>query len=104
MTDMYVHVVDMESNTIVEPYQVLKIVDANYGHLQLHYKDAGIMRIVLADQVQKESEVFDPNMAALLALLLVLFLGIVMFSIMCCCVKPWIFNAQGQCSGVLRSS
>ena len=36
------------------------------------------------------------NLAALIALLLVLFLGVVMFSLMCCCVKSWVFAASAS--------
>ena len=96
MTDMYVHVVDMESNTIMDPGKILKVVDANYDHLSLYYEEAGIMSILLAEEVKVKAAFFDPNLAALLALILVLFLGIIMFSIVCCCVKPWIFNSQAN--------
>lgn len=34
---------------------------------------------------------FDPNLAALIALLIILFLGIIMFSIICCCLRNWVF-------------
>ena len=102
-TDMYVHVVDMESNTIMQPEKILKVVDANYDYLSIYYEEAGIMSILLAEEVRKESTGFwDPNLAALLALILVLFLGIIMFSIVCCCVKPWIFNAHANRPKKLR--
>ena len=102
-TDMYVHVVDMESNTIMQPEKILKVVDANYDYLSIYYEEAGIMSILLAEEVRKESTGFwDPNLAALLALILVLFLGIIMFSIVCCCVKPWIFNAHANKPKKLR--
>ena len=95
-TDMYVHVVDAASNTISDPSDVLKVVDANYDHLSLYYEAAGISSIVLAEDVKTEDALFDPNLAALIAMLLVLFLGLIMFSIVCCCVKPWIFNAAAN--------
>ena len=104
-TDMYVHVVDMESNTIMQPEKILKVVDANYDYLSIYYEEAGIMSILLAEEVRKESTGFwDPNLAALLALILVLFLGIIMFSIVCCCVKPWIFNAHANRPKKLREA
>merc|ERR1719510_1607003 len=94
MTDMYVHVVDQGTNTIVEPEEVLKKVDANVDHLSLYYEQAGIKRIILAEESKEEESEFDANLAALIALLLVLFVGVVMFSMMCCCMKSWIFAAS----------
>merc|ERR1719510_1739847 len=94
MTDMYVHVVDQGTNTIVEPEEVLAKVDANVDHLALYYEEAGIRKIILAEESKEEESEFDANLAALIALLLVLFLGVVMFSMMCCCMKSWVFAAS----------
>ena len=97
MTDMYVHVVQEDTNTIIEPEEILKLVDANVDYLVQYYEQAGIRKIVLAEESrQGEESDFDPNLAALIALLLVLFLGIVMFSLMCCCVKSWVFAAASS--------
>ena len=38
MTDMYLHVVDEGTNSIVEPEEVLAKVDANVDHLALYYE------------------------------------------------------------------
>ena len=94
MTDMYVHVVNEGSNTIIEPQHVLETVDANVDHLSLYYEQAGIKKIILAEESKEEESEFDANLAALIALLLVLFVGVVMFSMMCCCMKSWIFAAS----------
>ena len=96
MTDMYVHVVDQGTNTIVEPEEVLKKVDENVDHLALYYEKVGIKKIILAEESTEEESEFDANLAALIALLLVLFLGVVMFSLMCCCVKSWVFAASAS--------
>ena len=96
MTDMYLHVVDEGTNTIVEPEEVLAKVDANVDHLALYYEEAGIRKIILAEESKEQESEFDANLAALIALLLVLFLGVVMFSLMCCCVKSWVFAASAS--------
>ena len=49
--------------------------------------------------VCKEIKIIDPSIknykcftiSALIALLLILFLGLVMFSIVCCCLRNWVF-------------
>ena len=96
MTDMYVHVVHAETNTILQPEEMLKTVDANVEHLAVHYQQAGIKKIVLAEGSTEAESEFDTNLAALIALLLILFLGLVMFSLMCCCVKSWVFAASSS--------
>ena len=97
MTDMYVHVVNQADNLITPPEEVLAVVDANYDTLAKVYIDAGIQRIVPAASTESSSpsfiEFLDPNLAALIALLIVLFIGAVLFSILCCCIKNWAFAA-----------
>merc|ERR1719323_1666271 len=78
MTDMYIHVVDGETNEIVQPEEVVKVVDANYDHLVQYYDDVGIHQVVPAE-VKSEEVVFDSNLAALIALALVLFVGFITF-------------------------
>ena len=41
MTDMYIHVVD-RNNNIVEPDEVVEVVDSNYDTLSKVYIDAGM--------------------------------------------------------------
>ena len=97
MTDMYVHVVNEDNNIITPPEEVLEVVDANYDTLAKVYNDAGIQKIVPAATIETSSpgfiEYLDPNLAALIALLIVLFIGAVLFSILCCCIKNWAFAA-----------
>jgi len=75
------------------PEEILLIVDSNYDYLSPYYEEVGVKSIVAASDVTSEasSSQFDPNLAALIALLLVLFLGVVMFSIVCCCLRNWVF-------------
>ncbi len=94
MTDMYVHAVDASKNEIVPPTEVVKVVDANYDYLSKMYERSGIQEIVPAGpELQASTSGFgamiDPNLAALIALLIVLFLGVVLFSILCCCIRNW---------------
>ena len=93
MTDMYIHVVNEIDNTIVEPDEVLNVVDDNYDTLAKVYIDAGIQKIVPAAASQESTTNFvenlDPNLAALIALLIALFIGAILFAILCCCIKNW---------------
>ena len=95
MTDIFVHAVKPETNEIIPPEEILLTVDANYDYLSPYYEEVGIKSIVAASSSGASSETsladFDPNLAALIALLLILFLGLVMFSIVCCCLRNWVF-------------
>ena len=97
MTDMYIHVVNPQDNLITPPEEVLEVVDANYDILAKVYIDAGIQKIVPVASTKENklgfSETLDPNLAALIALLIFLFLGAILFSIICCCIKNWTFAA-----------
>ena len=91
MTDMYIHVVDRDNN-IIEPNEVVEVVDSNYDTLSKVYIDAGIQKIIPASTTEESTsfmESLDPNLAALIALLIVLFIGVILFSILCCCIKNW---------------
>ena len=91
MTDMYIHVVDRDNN-IIEPNEVVEVVDSNYDTLSKVYIDAGIQKIIPASTTEETTsfmESLDPNLAALIALLIVLFIGVILFSILCCCIKNW---------------
>ena len=95
MTDMYVHVVD-PGNNIVAPDDVVDIVDANYDTLAKVYTDAGIQKIIpvaSTEKTTKLSDYLDANLSALIALLVTLFFGVILFSILCCCMKNYNFAA-----------
>merc|ERR1712073_217616 len=62
MTDMYIHVVDGETNEIVQPEEV----------------------------------VFDSNLAALIALALVLFVGFITFFVVMCCLRYWVMSTSNR--------
>ena len=75
----HVHVVNDADNIITPPDEVLEVVDANYDTLAKVYIDVGIQKIVPAASKESSStgfiEYLDPNLAALIALLIVLFIG-----------------------------
>lgn len=87
--DMYIHVVDGASQTIATIPEVLKVIDAKYDALKDYYAGFAIENVVPAFIDIKE-ESFDPALAALIALLIVLFVGIITFIVVCCCLRHWL--------------
>lgn len=76
------------------PEEVLLTVDASYDYLSRYYEHVGVRSIVAASEPSTSASAiadFDPNLAALIALLIILFLGLIMFSIVCCCLRNWVF-------------
>ncbi|CAB4068010.1 Cadherin-87A [Lepeophtheirus salmonis] len=97
MTDMYLSVVNKNENMIVHPDEIIKIADENYDYLNSYYEEAGIVSILPASQTSHQmEEPFDKNLAALIALILVTFIGIVIFSILCCCSKSWVASSYSN--------
>lgn len=96
MTDMFVHAVDEETNSILMPKDVLKSVDSNYEHLSLYYEEAGIHTIQPATDIRAETTSVDSNLIALIALLIIIFFGAIMFVILCCCMKSWIAKSSAK--------
>lgn len=86
--DLYFHAVDEKTNEVVPVDEILKRVDAQYDSLKDYYADYAIQNIVPA-QVPFVEEEFDIALAAIIALLLILFIGIVTFIVLCCCLKNW---------------
>lgn len=85
---MYIHVVDSSSQTIATISDVLKVIDAKYDALKDYYAGFAIENVVPAFVGIKE-DTFDPALAALIALLIVLFVGIITFIVVCCCLRHW---------------
>lgn len=86
--DLYFHAVDEQRNEIVPVDEILKLVDAQYDSLKDYYTGYAIENIVPA-QVMYVEEEFDIALAAVIALLLILFVGVVTFIVLCCCLKNW---------------
>ena len=91
MTDMYIHVVDDSTNEIIPPEEVVKVIDANYDYLAKNFDGIGIHQVIPA-QVKNEEVAFDSNLAALIALAIVLFVGFITFFVVMCCLKYWFLS------------
>jgi len=95
MTDMYIHVVDQSTNEIIPPEEVVKVVDANYDYLANYYDEVGIHQVIPAE-IKSEEIAFDANLAALIALVLVLFIGFITFFVVMCCLKYWFLSSSNR--------
>jgi len=93
MSDMYVHVVDPTTKQIKDPSTFVRAVDAKYDYLANYYKKVGIHMVVPAE-VKSEEVVFDANLSALIALIGVLFIGIVTFAVVTCCLRYWFIDTN----------
>ena len=93
MSDMFIHVVDPSTNTILPPDTFVKAVDSNYDYLASYYDQVGITQVVPAE-LKAEAVVFDGNLIAFVALLIVLFVGCVTFAVVTCCLKYWFINTN----------
>lgn len=91
--DLYFHAVDERKNEIVPVDEVLKQIDAQYDSLREYYAGYAIENIVPA-QVPFVEEEFDIALAAVIALLIILFIGVVTFIVLCCCLKNWVTVSQ----------
>uniref|UniRef100_A0A182QKL0 Cadherin domain-containing protein n=1 Tax=Anopheles farauti TaxID=69004 RepID=A0A182QKL0_9DIPT len=86
--DMYFHAVDMSTQMIVPVEEILREIDAKYDFLQDYNAGFSILNVVPAYATTAQDE-FDLALAALIALLIVLFVGAVSFIVLCCCLKHW---------------
>ncbi|XP_021925581.1 cadherin-87A isoform X2 [Zootermopsis nevadensis] len=93
--DMYLHVVDGPSQTIASIPEVLKVIDAKYDFLKDYYAGFAIENVLPAF-VGVHEEPFDPALAALIALLIVLFVGCITFVVVCCCLRHWVITAPSD--------
>lgn len=89
--DMYILVVDPATQTILPVPAVLKIIDSKYDFLKDYYAGFAIENVLPAFVTEKD-ESFDPALAALIALLIVLFVGVITFIIVCCCLRQWVIS------------
>lgn len=88
---MYILVIDPSTKQILPVPEVLKVIDAKYDFLKDYYAGFAIENVVPAFVAERE-EPFDAALAALIALLLILFVGIITFVVVCCCWKHWVFT------------
>lgn len=93
--DMYFHAIDMSSQTIVSVEEILREIDAKYDFLQDYNAGFSIENVVPAYATNVQDE-FDLALAAIIALLIVLFVGAVSFIVLCCCLKHWVITIPNE--------
>ena len=87
-TDVYVHGVDrMGNNTIAPVADVLRAIDLHYDVLR-SFNDTAIVNVVSATAAPMKA-LLEPAIMALIALLVVLFVGFFMVIFTCCCIRNW---------------
>lgn len=87
--DLYFHGIDPKTNEIVPVEEILKVIDSHYDFLKDYYAGFAIENVVPAHTIYIEEE-FDLALAALIALVIVIFVGAVSFIVLCCCLKHWV--------------
>lgn len=88
MTDVYVHGVDRAgNNTIAGVPDVLRAIDLHYDVLR-SFNDTAIVNVLSATASPKKT-LLEPAIMALIALLIVLFVGFFMVIFTCCCIRNW---------------
>ncbi len=89
--DMYFHAIDPETKQIVPVVDILNDIDAKYDFLKDYYAGFAIENVVPAYSTNLQEE-FDIALAAIIALLIVLFVGAISFIALCCCLKNWVIS------------
>lgn len=85
-SDMYILSVNRSTQTIESVFDILKIIDAKYDFLKDYYAGFAIENVLPAF-AQEVEDSFDPALSALIALVVVLTVGIVTFTVVCCCLR-----------------
>ncbi|KAL1376738.1 hypothetical protein pipiens_016725 [Culex pipiens pipiens] len=93
--DMYFHAIDMNTQMIVPVEEILREIDAKYDFLQDYNAGFSIENVVPAYAANVQDE-FDLALAAIIALLIVLFVGAVSFIVLCCCLKHWVITIPNE--------
>ena len=101
LCDVYIHGVDQASNTIALVPNVLRAIDLHYDVLR-SFNDTAIVKVLSAKSPPKK--VFlEPAIIALIALLIVLFVGFVMVIFTCCCIRNWDLSSSAlEAKSVMR--
>lgn len=90
-----IHVVELKTQTIAPVPHVLKVIDAKYDFLKDYYAGFAIENVVPAYAGVQE-EPFDPALAALIALLVVLLVGAVTVTVVYCCLRHWVITVPND--------
>ncbi|KAL4711580.1 hypothetical protein ACJJTC_003597 [Scirpophaga incertulas] len=88
--DIQLLAVDPSSHQVLGVDRVLENIDSRFDELKDVYQEYGVETLIAASASSKASDNFDPALAALIALLIVLFTGIVTFIVVCACLKHWV--------------
>lgn len=92
-TDVYVHGVERSgNNTIASVSDVLRAIDLHYDVLR-SFNDTAIVNVVSATAAPRKA-LLEPAIMALIALLVVLFVGFFMV-IFTCCIRNWYITTNG---------
>ncbi|XP_067636828.1 cadherin-87A [Eurosta solidaginis] len=86
--DLFFHAVDPHTQQIAAVDEILKVIDANYDYLRDYYAGFAIENVVPAYITIVQDE-FDLAVAGLVALIIVLFVGVISIIVLCCCLKHW---------------
>ncbi|KAH9628132.1 hypothetical protein HF086_018348 [Spodoptera exigua] len=87
--EIHLHAVDPSTYQVLPVEKVLDSIDSKYDDLKDVYQQYGVETLIAASATSKAPDSFDPALAALIALLIVLFTGIVTFIVVCACLKHW---------------
>ncbi|XP_075975917.1 cadherin 87A isoform X2 [Anticarsia gemmatalis] len=88
--EIHLHAVDPATYQVLPVEKVLETIDSKYDELKDIYQEYGVETLIAASATSKAPDSFDPALAALIALLIVLFTGIVTFIVVCACLKHWV--------------
>nr|CAH7738219.1 unnamed protein product [Callosobruchus chinensis] len=90
-SDLYILAVNPKTQTILPVPDVLKTIDSKYDFLKDYYAGFAIENVLPAF-VTERADTFDAALVALIALLIVLFVGVVTFVVVCCCLRHWVIS------------
>ncbi|XP_068626040.1 cadherin-87A isoform X2 [Battus philenor] len=88
--EIHLHAVDPSTYQVLPVDKVLDTIDSKYDELKDVYQEFGVETLIAASATSKAADSFEPALAALIALLIVLFTGIVTFVVVCACLKHWV--------------
>ncbi|CAK1543768.1 unnamed protein product [Leptosia nina] len=88
--EIHLHAVEPVSWQVLPVEKVLESIDSKYDELKDVYQQFGVETLIAASATSKVPDSFDPALATLIALLIVLFTGIVTFVVVCACLKHWV--------------
>ncbi|XP_072154327.1 cadherin-87A isoform X2 [Bemisia tabaci] len=88
-SDLYMHVIDRKTQNIAQITDILEMIDTQYDLLKDYYASFAIENVIPA-YIISNVEPFEPALAALVALLIVLCVGTISIIIVCCCFRHWV--------------